>query len=310
MITALAGGVGASKLLKGLAQRVDHDELNIVVNTGDDIELYGLHVSPDVDIVMYTLADIVDQTTGWGVKDDSVNCLEMLKNYGLEAWFRLGDKDLGTHIYRTHLMNKGFRLSEVTEKLCQALGLKMKILPMSDDKIKTMVVTDQGTMHFEEYLVKRCTQDKVFGVEFEGIEKSYAAKGVVESVLSSDTVVLCPSNPIVSIGPILAVPGVREALKQTRAKVVAVSPIVGGATIKGPADKLMRGLGHEVSACGVALLYRDFLDGIVIDTVDEAQKSQIEALGIKVAVTNTVMKTLQDKVELAKTVLGFVKNLS
>lgn len=307
MITALAGGVGASKFLKGLVEIVEVEELNVIVNTGDDIELYDLHISPDLDIVMYSLAGIVDETKGWGIKRDGFQCLEMLGEYGVETWFNLGNKDLATHIYRTALLKSGLTLSEVTVKLCQALGVKVKILPMSDDKIETMIVTDSGTMHFEEYLVKRGAQDSVVNVKFEGIERSSPASGVIDSILESDAVILCPSNPIVSIGPILSVAGVRNALKKTKARVIAISPIVGGATIKGPADKLMRGLGLEVSAYGVASLYRDFLDDFVIDAIDKTQKTRIEALGINVVVTNTIMNSMIDKIQLAKVVLGLVE---
>ena len=308
MITALAGGVGASKLLKGLIKIIKEEELNIIVNTGDDIELHGLYISPDLDIVMYTLAGLVDTKKGWGIKGDTFDCLEMLKKYGLETWFKLGNKDLATHIYRTCLLKSGLKLSDVTVKLCRSLGLKVNIFPMSDDRIKTMIDTEEGTMHFEEYLVKRHSQDKVLNVKFERAEKSSPASGVIDSILKSDIIILCPSNPIVSIGPILAVPGIRNALKNTKARVIGVSPIVDGGTIKGPADKLMRGLGLEVSPYGVAFLYRDFLDYFIIDTIDDAKKNQIESLGIKVVSTNTIMNSFMDKVRLAKEVLNFVES--
>ena len=308
MITALAGGVGASKLLKGLVKISNEEELNIIVNTGDDIELHGLYISPDLDIVMYTLAELVDVKKGWGIKKDNFDCLEMLGKYGLETWFKLGNKDLATHIYRTYLLKSGLKLSDVTMKLCRSLGLKVNIFPMSDDRIKTMIDTEEGTMHFEEYLVKRFSQDKVLDVKFEGAEKSSPAKGVIDSILKSDIIILCPSNPIVSIGPILAVPGIRDALKKTKARVIGVSPIVDGGTIKGPADKLMRGLGLEVSPYGVAFLYRDFLDYFIIDTLDDVKKNQIESLGIKVVSTNSIMNSFMDKVRLAKEVLNFVES--
>ena len=308
MITALAGGVGASKLLKGLVKISNEEELNIIVNTGDDIELHGLYISPDLDIVMYTLAGLVDVKKGWGIKKDNFDCLEMLGKYGLETWFKLGNKDLATHIYRTCLLKSGLKLSDVTMKLCRSLGLKVNIFPMSDDRIKTMIDTEEGTMHFEEYLVKRFSQDKVLDVKFEGAEKSSPAKGVIDSILKSDIIILCPSNPIVSIGPILSVPGIRDALKNTKARVIGVSPIVDGGTIKGPADKLMRGLGLEVSPYGVAFLYRDFLDYFIIDTLDDTKKNQIESLGIKVVSTNTIMNRFMDKVRLAKEVLNFVES--
>jgi len=307
MITALAGGVGAARFLEGLIRLVPEEELKIIVNTGDDIELYGLHVSPDLDIVMYTLSGIVDQEKGWGVKEDTFHCLEALQRYGCETWFRLGDKDIATHIQRTCLLKRGFKLSEVTRMLCQSLGLRITILPMTDDKFETIIVTDKGKMHFQEYLVKRCAQDKVVNVEFEGADDANPAPGVIDSILNSEAAIICPSNPIVSIGTILSVKEIREALKATKAKVIAISPIVGGAPIKGPADKLMDGLGLEVSAYGVAAFYRDFLGAFVIDNVDDIQKTRIEAMGLDVAVTNTIMKNLEDKVELAKVVLDMVK---
>jgi LPPG:FO 2-phospho-L-lactate transferase len=308
MITALAGGVGAARFLQGLVKLVPEENLTIIVNTGDDIELYGLHISPDIDIVMYTLSGIVDGEKGWGVKDDTFHCLETLQKYGSETWFKLGDRDLATHIHRTCLLRKGYKLSEVTAKLCQASGLKIRLIPMTDEKFTTFIVTDKGKMHFQEYLVKRGAQDKVINVEFEGAEKAKPAPGVVDSILSSEAIIICPSNPIVSIGTILSVKGVRKALRETKAEIIAISPIVGGSPIKGPADKLMSGLGLEVSAYGVAAFYKDFLDAFVIDNIDSAQKPRIiEALGLKVAVTNTIMKTLQDKVELARVVLNITR---
>jgi LPPG:FO 2-phospho-L-lactate transferase len=303
MITALAGGVGAARFLQGLTTLVKGDELTVIVNTGDDIELFGLDISPDIDIVTYTLAGIVDEEKGWGLKEDTFNCLDTLQTYGFETWFKLGDKDLATHIRRTHLLKSGFRLSSVTNDICQALGLRLRILPMTEDKFETVIVTDKGRMHFQEYLVKRAAQDKVLGVEFSGAATARVTKGVIESILESDAVIICPSNPIVSIGTILSLKGVKNALMKTEAKIVAISPIVGGAPIKGPADKLMRGLGVEVSAFGVASFYKDFLDTFVIDFVDKAQEERIQHLGLNVVVTNIVMKTLQDRVQLARVVL-------
>jgi len=308
MITALAGGVGAARFLQGLVKLIPSKDLTVIVNSGDDIELYGLHISPDLDIVMYTLAGIVDQEKGWGIKEDTVHCLETLQKYGYETWFRLGDRDLATHIHRTYLLKSGLKLSEVTARLTRSFGLVMRIIPMTDEGFETIVVTDKGRMHFQEYFVKRGAQDKVLGVEFEGIERAEPAPGVLDSILNSEAVIICPSNPIVSIGTILSVKGVRDALKKTKAKVAAVSPIVGGAPIKGPADRLMQGLGLEVSAYGVAIVYRDFLDAFVIDNIDAAEKSRIETLGIHVVVTNTIMKSLEDKVQLAETVLNLRGN--
>lgn len=303
MITALAGGVGAARFLTGLARLVKGEDLSIVVNTGDDIELFGLHISPDVDIVMYTLAGVVDEEKGWGIKGDTFRCLEELRKFGCEAWFNLGDRDLATHMFRTALLKEGFKLSEITAQVSHALGLEMKILPMTDDKFETRILTEDGAVHFQEYLVKRGAKDEVLGVEFLGAENAKPAAGVVEAIMDAELVIICPSNPVVSIGTILAVKGVREALQCTDAKKVAVSPIIAGAPVKGPADKLLRGLGLEVSAYSVAKLYLNFLDTIVLDMADASEKGRIEKLGIEVKVTNTIMKSLEDKIELARNVL-------
>ncbi len=303
MITALAGGVGAARFLTGLVRVVEGEDLSVIVNTGDDIELFGLHISPDVDIVTYTLAGIVDEEKGWGIRGDTFRCLEAIKKLGSEAWFNLGDKDLATHMFRTALLKNGFKLSEVTTQISHALGLNVAILPMTDDKFETRIVIGSGSVHFQEYLVKRGAKDEVLGVEFLGVENAEPADGVVESIMESQLVVVCPSNPVVSIGTILAVKGVREALRCTDAKKVAVSPIVAGAPIKGPADKLLRGLGLEVSAYSVAKLYSDFLDIFILDSADSEEKGRIEKLGVEVRVTNTIMKSLEDKIELARVVL-------
>jgi LPPG:FO 2-phospho-L-lactate transferase len=303
MITALAGGVGAARFLTGLVKLVDGKDLSIIVNTGDDIELFGLHISPDVDIVTYTLAGIVDEEKGWGIRGDTFRCLEALRKFSREAWFNLGDKDLATHMFRTALLKNGFKLSEVTAQISHALGLDVKILPMTDDKFETRILTDMGSVHFEEYLVKRGAKDTVLGVEFLGAESANPAAGVVESIMEAELVVICPSNPVVSIGTILAVNGVRDAVKRSDAKKVAISPIIAGVPVKGPADNLLRGLGFEVSAYSVAKLYSDFLDTFILDVADSAEKDKIEKLGIEVKVTNTIMKRLEDKIELARTVL-------
>lgn len=304
MITALAGGVGAARFLTGLVKLVNEEDLSIIVNTGDDIELYGLHISPDIDIVTYTLAGIVNEEKGWGIKSDTFECLNMLKRFNQEAWFSLGDKDLATHIFRTDLLKKGFTLSQVTALISQALGLKVKILPMTDDKFETRVRIPEGCVHFQEFMVKRGARDSVLGVEFVGAEQAKPALGVLDSIRNSELVIICPSNPIVSIGTILAINGVRDALRETKARKVAVSPLIAGAPIRGPADKLLRGLGLEVSAYSVAKLYSDFLDTFVLDVADASQKDRIEKLGLKVKVANTIMRDFECKVELARTVLG------
>ena len=303
MITALAGGVGAARFLTGLLRLVKEEDVSVIVNTGDDIEMFGLHISPDIDIVTYTLAGIADEKKGWGIKGDTFQCLGMLKKFGLETWFALGDKDFATHIFRTDLLKKGFTLSQVTDEICRVLGLKVNILPMTNDKFETRIKIEEGSVHFEEYFVKRQAKDKVLGVEFVGAVNAKPSPKVTDSIMDAEVVVICPSNPIVSIGTILTVDGIRDALRRTSAKVVGVSPIVAGAPIKGPADKLLRGLGFEVSAFSVAKLYADFLDTFIIDNLDAAEKSRIESLGIQVKTSNTVMKSLKDKVRLAKAVL-------
>ena len=304
LIAALAGGVGAARFLTGLTRLVRAEDLSVIVNTGDDIELFGLHISPDVDIVAYTLAGIVDEEKGWGIRGDTFQCLEMLKKHGLDTWFGLGDRDLATHLYRTDRLRQGFTLSQITAEVCRSLGLKVKILPMSNDKFETRITTSEGSIHFEEYFVKRQAKDEVLGVEFVGAATAKPAPGVLEAILNAEVVIVCPSNPIVSIGTILAVNGVRDALRRTSAKVVGVSPIVAGLPIKGPADKMLRGLGLEVSAFGVANLYSDFLDTFVLDAADVSQRERIEKLGLEVKVTNTLMSSLERKVELARVVLG------
>lgn len=303
MITALAGGVGAARFLTGLVKIVDPKDLSVIVNTGDDIELYGLHVSPDLDIVAYTLAGIVDEEKGWGIRGDTFHFLDALKKFNCETWFNIGDKDLATHMYRTVRLKEGLGLSKITSEVSHALGLKTTILPMTDDKFESRIITRNGSVHFEEYFVKNGSVDEVLGVEFPGADAAKPAAGVIDAIKNAELVVVCPSNPVVSIGTILLVKGVREALKQTNAQVVAISPIIAGAPVKGPADKLMRGLGLEVSAFSVAKLYADFLDTFIIDTADASEKNRIKQLGVKVKVTNTIMKSLADKVRLAKTVL-------
>ena len=303
MITALAGGVGAARFLTGLVKLVDEKDMAIIVNTGDDIELFGLHISPDVDIVTYTLAGIVDEEKGWGIRGDTFHCLEALRKFNRETWFNLGDRDLATHIFRTNLLRSGLKLSEVTARVSRLLGLETTILPMTDDKFETRVLIEEGSVHFEEYFVKRRAKDEVLGVDFLGADKAKPAAGVLESIKEAELVIVCPSNPIVSIGTILAVKKVRNALRYTDAKKVAISPIIAGAPVKGPADKLLRGLGFEVSAYSVAELYSDFLDMFILDVADSAEKERIEKLGIKVKATNTIMKNLKDKIELARAVL-------
>ncbi len=307
MITALAGGVGAARFLEGLIRIIPQEELTVIVNTGDDIELHGLHISPDIDIITYTLAGVVDDEKGWGIKGDTFHCLEALERLGKETWFRLGDRDLATHIYRTHLLKRGISLSEATQRIYSHFGLNTNILPVTNDPVTLIISTEFGAIHFQEYLVKRSAKDRVLGVLWKGSEVAEPAPGVIDAILGAEGVILCPSNPIASIGTILAIKGVREALRETKSRVVAISPIVAGSPIKGPADKLMSGLGIEVTSYGVANLYREFLDVFVIDTVDNDLKERIEELSIEVVITNTIMKDIDEKVKLAKRVLQAIE---
>jgi LPPG:FO 2-phospho-L-lactate transferase len=304
MITALAGGVGASKFLDGLSRVAPPEEISIIVNTGDDIEMFGLYIAPDLDIVTYTLAGVVNGETGWGLAGDTFNCLEQLLGYTqTERWFNLGDRDLATHIFRAQQMRQGRSLSEIAERVRRAMGVKSRILPMTDTHTPTTIITDEGEMHFQEYLVKRRAQPKVNGIRFENIVSAKPAPGVAEAILHSEAVIICPSNPLISIGPILGVPGVRDLLKQTRAPVAAISPVVGGASLKGPTDRMLSDLGMQVSAAQVARLYSDVADVFILDVQDEPAKPQIENLGLKVCVTDTVMSGLDEKIRLAKITL-------
>jgi LPPG:FO 2-phospho-L-lactate transferase len=304
LIVALAGGVGAARFLEGIIRVVPQRDITIIGNVGDDTNVNGLHVSPDLDIVTYTLAGLVDKRKGWGFRGDTFHCQALLRKYGFETWFNLGDRDLATHIYRTEELHRGRRLSEVTADLVSRLGLRVKLLPASDDLLQTYVLSGGRQMHFQEYMVKRKTTPKVQGVVFRGAESARPAKHVAESIARAGGIIVCPSNPIVSIGAILAVRGIKSALRKTTAKVVGISPIIGGKTVKGPADKLMKAVGVEASALGVAECYRGFLDTLIIDRVDRELAPDIKATGIKPIVTNTLMKTMADKVRLAKVAIS------
>ncbi len=306
MIVVLAGGVGAARFLQGLVQVVPQERLTVIVNTGDDRDFYGLHVSPDLDIVMYTLAGVVDEAHGWGIRNDTYYTMQQLTRYGNEDWFMLGDRDLATHIHRTDLLRQGKTLSEVTEELRRHFGLEMRILPMTDQPVATHIQTPVGLLHFQEYMVKRRCIDEVQDVVFVGANESRPVPGVLDAIKEARAILIAPSNPIVSIGSILAVPGIHDTLHESSGMVVAVSPIVGGAPIKGPADKLMKGLGMEVSPVGVARYYRDFLDMMIIDEQDKHLLSEIEDLGIPATATNTIMRDNASKVALAHAVLDAV----
>ncbi len=305
-ITTLSGGVGGAKLVKGFYDILNENELNVICNTGDDLELFGLYICPDLDIVMYTLAGLVDEEKGWGVKNDTFHCLKALNElYTRENWFNIGDYDLATHIYRTELLAKGYSLTTVTEILCKNLGLeKVNLQPMSDDRVRTMVMVKPNVyIPFQEYFVKRKCQDPVLNVVYEGAEKAKPGVKVLETITNSDIIVICPSNPIASIGPILSVKGIREHLKKAKGVKVAVTPIIQGAPLKGPADKFMAGMGYQVSALGVAEYYKSLVDIFILDERDTHLKNSIEKLGYSVHITDTVMNSLNDKVKLSKFIL-------
>jgi len=303
-ITALAGGVGASKLLLGLYEVMDPAGLTIIVNTGDDIVLHGLKISPDLDIVTYTLAGVVDPLKGWGFRGETFHSLKRLAVYGRPDWFNLGDRDLATHIHRSALLEEGRTLTEAAESIRTALGVKARILPMSDDPVPTIIESNEGAMHFQKYLVKRRAEPIVKGIQFRGVEAARPAPGVLEAIGEASRIIICPSNPLISIGPILAVPGVRGQLRTRKKDVFAVCPIVGGKSLKGPSDKMLAHLGHEATALGVAKLYADFTGTFVIDPADKTQANAISALGMKVAILSTVMKTRAQKRKLASALLS------
>jgi len=302
-VVALAGGVGAAKLLRGLVKVVSPQDLVIVGNIGDDIELYGLHISPDLDIIMYTLAGIVDEAKGWGIAGDTFHCLEMLGKLGFETWFKLGDRDLAIHIIRTKMLKEGYTLSQATAKLCKMLGVNANLIPASDDPVRTKIQSGQLLLDFQEYFVKRRTVDIVTNVFFEGAEKAKPAPGVIEAITKAERIIICPSNPILSIAPILSIPAIRRALENSKAPIVGVSPIVGGKAVKGPADKILASMGFEASPYGIAKFYGNILKHLIIDEIDREHKDRIQKAGIKVTIANILMKSVEDAINLARVVM-------
>ncbi len=307
-VVALAGGVGGAKLASGLEAALARNgrpgDLAVIVNTADDFDLWGLRVCPDLDTVMYTLAGLANPKTGWGVADESFAALTMISAYGEDTWFRLGDRDLATHILRTQRLRAGERLTEVTARLAGALGVSSALLPMSDEPVSTMLDTDAGLLEFQEYFVRRGQRDEVLGVELRGIEDARVPVEVQEVVARAEAIVLCPSNPVVSLGPILAIPGMWKLLSASPAPKVAVSPIVGGRALKGPADRMLQSLGHEVSATGVARMYEGLLDGFVMDRAD-GKEPRISSLGMRFLATDAVMRDEADRERLGREVLEF-----
>lgn len=303
-VVALAGGVGGAKLVYGLAKLLPPDHFTIVGNVADDFELYGLHISPDLDTVMYTLAGVANPATGWGIKGDTRQMLEMLRAYGEDPWFGLGDRDLATHLLRTEWLRQGMTLSEVTTRLLRGLDVQSWLLPVTDDPLATMVETvEYGVLGFQEYFVRHRWQPTVRRLWFEGAEQARLSDAVRDALCTADVIVMCPSNPVLSIAPLLAVPGMRETLAARRGKCVAVSPFIGGKAVKGPAEKIMREMGLEISPRGLAGYYAGLLDGLVID---EADRDQPSADGVPVLVTNTLMQSSEEKVRLAGEILSWV----
>jgi LPPG:FO 2-phospho-L-lactate transferase len=318
MITVIAGGVGAARMLRALVQVVDASEVTAIVNVGDDLVLHGLHISPDLDTVTYTLADAINPDTGWGLVNESWQSRTMLEQYGGVSWFGLGDRDLGTHLYRTQRLHEGADLATVTAEIITAWNLGLTVLPATCDSLRTMVtlaaddaagsntpLLGAGTeISFQEYFVQRHHSVPISNVRFEGAEDSKPAPGVLDAIESADLIVIAPSNPLVSIAPVLAVPGIRDALVRRRKNVIAVSPIIAGAALKGPADRMLAELGHDASVLGVAALYNEFVSTLIIDTADDSLKSAVESFGLNCIVTETIMSKPGVSESLARTVLS------
>jgi LPPG:FO 2-phospho-L-lactate transferase len=315
-VTVLCGGVGAARLLAGAVEVVDPASIAAIVNTGDDTVIHGLAVSPDLDTVVYTLGGGIDPDRGWGLGDESWQAMDALERYAsvrpagsgaAATWFRLGDRDLATHLYRTDRLRAGARLSEVTRELCAALAVKAQIVPATDSRLRTIVRTPRGRLEFQEYFVRRRARDVVEALHFQGARQSRPVRGVLTAIARARAVILCPSNPFISIGPILAVPGMREALRETRAPVAAISPIVGGRALKGPAARMMKSMGHGASAAAVARLYRDFVNVFVLDHADAKLAPAVEAFGMRAIVTNTIMSGVAQRKALARAILRAVE---
>jgi LPPG:FO 2-phospho-L-lactate transferase len=302
-LAVLAGGTGAAKFLRGLIPLIDPSDLTIIGNVGDDAEIWGLHVSPDLDTLCYTLAGLLDETKGWGVRDESFHALDHMARFGEPAWFNLGDRDLATHLHRTRLLKEGRTLSEATASIASSLGVAATILPMSDQAVRTRLLGPEGWLDFQEYFVRDKAQVEISEVEYAGAATATPAPGVLEAIRAARTVIVCPSNPITSIGPILAVPALTDALAETAASTVAISPIVGREAVSGPAGRLMAASGLPVSAAGIARLYARWLDILVFDERDRQQLPEILQLGVSPVTAQTIMATREDEVALARRVL-------
>jgi LPPG:FO 2-phospho-L-lactate transferase len=303
-VVALSGGVGGAKLADGLARLLPPGRLTVIVNTADDFEYLGLHISPDLDTVIYTLADIANPSTGWGLKDESWNTLQRICDLGAPDWFSLGDKDLATHILRSYWLREGLSLSQVAERFCRALQIRQSVLPMSDDPVRTILQTDEGPLPFQDYFVRRHWEPVVNSISFSGIEQATPLPAFMTAVAQADLIVFCPSNPFVSMDPILSLPGLRSALADSRAMKIAVSPIVGGKALKGPAAKMMNELNLEISCRTVARHYQGLIDHMVIDAVDSAFQESIEQeCGLSASCTDTIMSGPEERLKLAAKIL-------
>lgn len=306
MIVALAGGVGAARFLDGLTRVVSPEQVHIVGNTGDDTEIYGLSISPDLDTIMYTLAGLANPVQGWGIENDTYEALGALGRLGEETWFLLGDRDLATHIFRTGRLRAGAKLDAITEEMTRRLGVRSVVQPMSNSPVRTIFRTPDGELAFQTYFVKRRAQDKVLSVVFNGTDRARPTPGLLRALRSASAIVFCPSNPIISIGPILAVRGIRDAIERRRCPSIAISPIVGGRALKGPAADMMESMGKEVSAFGVAEMYQGLVDVFVLDKQDAELAPRIHKLGMRTVVTNTVMSGISEKTALAQAVTDAV----
>jgi LPPG:FO 2-phospho-L-lactate transferase len=305
-IVALAGGVGGAKLAHGLAQILHPEDLTVIVNTGDDFEHYGLYICPDLDTVCYTLAGLANPETGWGRVDETWTVFENASKLGGPDWFKLGDKDLGTHLERTRRLHEGQSLTQITNDFCKTWGIQLTVLPMSDQPVRTIVETDEGELAFQEYFVHRRCEPRVKGFRFDGVEKAEPAPGTCAALQSADAIVICPSNPWVSIDPILKVLSPLLSGKGSGVRLVAVSPIIGGQTVRGPAAKMYRELGIEPSALAVANHYRDRATGFVLDQIDKQLQGAVMGLNMRTLVTNTLMNSLDNRERLAEDILDFI----
>ena len=305
----LAGGVGGARFLRGLSAALPPDQLDVIVNTADDDTFHGLHVSPDVDTLLYTLAGKVDRTQGWGLRGDRFDTMDALAAFGEDVWFRLGNQDLATHLFRTAALQRGESLTEVTRRQREALGVSMRIRPMSDDRVRTIIHTPKGKLAFQEYLVRDRARSDVLKITYAGIRAAKPAPGILETIARADLILIAPSNPFVSIGPILALPGVRGAMRKTRAPIIAVSPLIGGRTVKGPADRMMRGLGFAASPSGLVSIYKGLLDGLLLDQKDQQHQRGLVADGLAVACLPILMNTAAKSRHVAKAALSMAAAL-